>query len=568
MPSQETIKGQLTLLDTYRKRLVITINQQARMGNMAPAYMQLEIDEARAQIAKIKAYLRQNSIAVDDAPEDEDRNVAELPAPQLPARPDPLPAAQVSADQSASADVFVSYHPADKAWVRGELLPRLDRAGLRYIVDFRDFAIGAPKIINIENAVERSRHTLIVLTPDWLASDWNSFQGLLAQSTDPSSVEHKLLPLILKPARLPARIAYLEAIDLTDPSEQAFQIDRLIQSLVRSRNDSGIKLPAEQATAVPTVTSEIPNKPVSKRTSQELGAATTLKGQVDFGIISIREDEYDAVLRRFPPQRFSEGERVYGIHEFQHESKTYRVATLRLIRQGHNEAQDATRDMIADLDPKMFVLVGIAGGVPAQEFTLGDVVVATSLTDFSVQAAIEGGNTQYGAVGAGMHRQLQTYLAQLPALTGILRGWNTKQKIGFPRPPVDIEDKNFYGDEGWQNRVRKSLQHHFGATSKARNPTVVTGSIATGNQLVKDTQLLADWQQFARQTQAVEMELGGVYQAARRNNREYPILAVRGISDIVGFRRDDSWTAYACHSAAAFTQALLRSGVLDRIIGR
>ena len=116
--------------------------------------------------------------------------------------------------------------------------------------------------------------------------------------------------------------------------------------------------------------------------------------------------------------------------------------------------------------------------------------------------------------------------------------------------------------------MRTSLQHHFGATSKARNPTVVTGSIATVNQLVKDTQLLADWQQFARQTQAVEMELGGVYQAARRNNREYPILAVRGISDIVGFRRDDSWTAYACHSAAAFTQALLRSGVLDRIIGR
>ena len=36
-----------------------------------------------------------------------------------------------------------------------------------------------------------------------------------------------------------------------------------------------------------------------------------------------------------------------------------------------------------------------------------------------------------------------------------------------------------------------------------------------------------------------------------------PFLAIRGISDIVGFKRDPGWTAYACHSAAAFTRAFL-----------
>ncbi|MFL5802448.1 MAG: toll/interleukin-1 receptor domain-containing protein, partial [Roseiflexaceae bacterium] len=60
-------------------------------------------------------------------------------------------------------DVFVSYSPADQAWVRGELLPRLEGAGLRALVDYRDFAIGAPTQANIEQAVERSRKTLLVL---------------------------------------------------------------------------------------------------------------------------------------------------------------------------------------------------------------------------------------------------------------------------------------------------------------------------------------------------------------------------------------------------------------------
>jgi nucleoside phosphorylase len=55
------------------------------------------------------------------------------------------------------------------------------------------------------------------------------------------------------------------------------------------------------------------------------------------------------------------------------------------------------------------------------------------------------------------------------------------------------------------------------------------------------------------------MELGGVYVAGQRINRQYPVLAIRGISDIVGFKRDDEWTKYACKTAAAFAIALVRS---------
>ena len=55
------------------------------------------------------------------------------------------------------------------------------------------------------------------------------------------------------------------------------------------------------------------------------------------------------------------------------------------------------------------------------------------------------------------------------------------------------------------------------------------------------------------------MELSGVYSAARRMGKEYPILAIRGISDIVGFKRDSAWTKFAFNTAASLFFALLRA---------
>ena len=40
-------------------------------------------------------------------------------------------------------DVFISYSHVDKAWVNGELLPRLEEAGLKVCIDQRDFRPGS-----------------------------------------------------------------------------------------------------------------------------------------------------------------------------------------------------------------------------------------------------------------------------------------------------------------------------------------------------------------------------------------------------------------------------------------
>jgi hypothetical protein len=63
-------------------------------------------------------------------------------------------------------DVFLSYSSKDKEWVRGGLLTRIEQAGLKAFIDFRDFTRGAPSIKEMERGVVECRKTLLVLTPN------------------------------------------------------------------------------------------------------------------------------------------------------------------------------------------------------------------------------------------------------------------------------------------------------------------------------------------------------------------------------------------------------------------
>ncbi len=71
---------------------------------------------------------------------------------------------------------------------------------------------------------------------------------------------------------------------------------------------------------------------------------------------------------------------------------------------------------------------------------------------------------------------------------------------------------------------------------------------------MKDDEKMSVLLKFARQVVAVEMESAGIYKAT---HGRVPFLAIRGISDVVGFKRDPDWTAYACETAAAFARAFL-----------
>ncbi|MFL5806120.1 MAG: TIR domain-containing protein, partial [Roseiflexaceae bacterium] len=83
-------------------------------------------------------------------------------------------------------DVFVSYSSDDRNWVHDVLLPRLKKAGLKICIADRDFELGVPHIVNIEQAVEQSRKILPIMTLGWLKNKWSQLDLLLAQTDDPA----------------------------------------------------------------------------------------------------------------------------------------------------------------------------------------------------------------------------------------------------------------------------------------------------------------------------------------------------------------------------------------------
>lgn len=287
-----------------------------------------------------------------------------------------------------------------------------------------------------------------------------------------------------------------------------------------------------------------------------------LKNKIDFGIITIREDEFEAVLQRLPFEELVAGRQRYAISRLKTVSEDeYVIASVRCLEPGTGQAQDVARTMIDELNPQWILLVGIAGSIPDYEHTLGDVILASRVHDFSVSAILENSGQEvrqeFASGGGPMHQDVQTLLAALPALNLVLDKWYTPTSLTVSRPQVRFGPKNFYGDIDWKKKTKECLSRYFGKDALRHDPKAFTASVASSGILLKDTQTASLWLRTSRDIKGMEMELAGVYQAAWGYQK--PVLAIRGISDIVGFKRSPEWTRYACHTAAAFLLALLRS---------
>jgi nucleoside phosphorylase len=289
--------------------------------------------------------------------------------------------------------------------------------------------------------------------------------------------------------------------------------------------------------------------------------ATVLDSKnVDIAIITVREDEFRAVHKRFEtklhrtPSEFS-----YYMSRLQIGNVHTTIAITRCSEQGNDAAQKLASDIIHELNPGLILVVGIAGGVPDDEFTLGDVIISTRILNFNVDALHPDG-TITSVTRGGANALVGQITGLLPGQDQQLAGWNAVDSIKRERPDVDLQHLSI-GNDDWSCKVRRSLENHFGSThNRQRPPLFKTGHIASSNHLVKNPAILRQWLTTNRQILAVEMETAGVYEAAQTVKRQYPVIAIRGISDIVGLQRDQAWTEYACETAAAFTHAFIMTG--------
>src|SRR5215210_7565227 len=102
--------------------------------------------------------------------------------------------------------------------------------------------------------------------------------------------------------------------------------------------------------------------------TQKRANVAEYKDKVDFGIITIREDEWEALLQRIPREELAVGRQTYAISRLQTINEDeYVIASVRCPEPGNNQGQAVARTLIDELNPQWILLVGIAGSIPDYE---------------------------------------------------------------------------------------------------------------------------------------------------------------------------------------------------------
>ncbi|HEY0347590.1 MAG TPA: TIR domain-containing protein [Pyrinomonadaceae bacterium] len=144
-------------------------------------------------------------------------------------------------------DVFISYSRHDQEWVRDELLKIVEEVGLRAFVDFRDFKSGAPSIKEMERGVTTSRKTLLVLTPNYIKSEWCEIESIMLHTLDPANRNLRLIPLLKTQCERPLRLGALTHVDFTDDADFELAWQQLLTALAEPLERTAEKPPEVQA---------------------------------------------------------------------------------------------------------------------------------------------------------------------------------------------------------------------------------------------------------------------------------------------------------------------------------
>jgi WD40 repeat protein len=132
-----------------------------------------------------------------------------------------------------AVDVFISYADADRWWVEGYLLDSLVNAGIRCHSD-AIFRLGVPRIDEFQQAIERAKRTLLVLSPAFFADDSTQLLKRLVQQFGSDSRTWPVIPLRFRPVeRLEPSLAMLVGLDATDESSWPEVVTRLCAELKR-----------------------------------------------------------------------------------------------------------------------------------------------------------------------------------------------------------------------------------------------------------------------------------------------------------------------------------------------
>ncbi|KAI0212456.1 hypothetical protein LSAT2_002624, partial [Lamellibrachia satsuma] len=140
-------------------------------------------------------------------------------------------------------DAFICFNSNDRAWVCNDLLQHTEEHEISTIIHHRDFLPGSILEESIRESIDKCRFTVLVLSPDFLSSNWCLLEMYIARSRIISQGRDVIIPIILRefPTSQLTRTlegilsrSYLEWTD--DPEGQTFFWDKLMTKLKHGGN--------------------------------------------------------------------------------------------------------------------------------------------------------------------------------------------------------------------------------------------------------------------------------------------------------------------------------------------
>jgi nucleoside phosphorylase len=288
----------------------------------------------------------------------------------------------------------------------------------------------------------------------------------------------------------------------------------------------------------------------TKRSAIDEPAGPVEAGQisVDVAIITILEEEYEAVLRLLKRPRQVVGSAaldnqhawVVGEIDPPESPVPYTVVLAMSPRAGTNAAVIVTKNTLQAFDPRCVLVVGVAGGLG--DLNLGDVVVADRICAY-----------EYGKIDRGFHARHDLDGPTDAALVSAAR------TLAMRHP-------------GWY----RELDHP--QELRRFSPRILVGHVASGDKVVDDPTdaFFASIMRSRRKLRAIEMEGAGAaaaIQDVREMQRGASFGMIRGICDLpraggsqpgrrpgqsAQTETRDSWKIPAAAAAAAAAVQLIR----------
>lgn len=158
-------------------------------------------------------------------------------------------------------DFFISYNKADRTWAEW-IAWTLEEAGYSVVIQAWDFRPGENFPVRMQEAAKDTRHTIAVLSEDYLAALFTQAEWAAAFARDPKGEQRTLIPVRVNECEPEGILGLTIYIDLVGRSEEDAR-EELLEGVLkdRAKPDSAPAFPTSQS-ARPSDAGRVMPKPV------------------------------------------------------------------------------------------------------------------------------------------------------------------------------------------------------------------------------------------------------------------------------------------------------------------